>query len=64
MNSKAKASRSRELATKVLDHVMTVLAESDGKVEKSEIHRRLEADLDFEEWERSPSGKQGTFRCP
>lgn len=62
MNSKAKASRSRELATKVLYHVMTVLAESDGKVKKSEIHRRLEADLDFDEWERSPSGKRGTLR--
>jgi hypothetical protein len=49
--------RSRALTSKVLFHVLKVLAESDGLVAKQEIHRRLLADLDFTEWESEEAGK-------
>jgi hypothetical protein len=57
--TESKQSRSRALASKVLYHVLTVLAESEGRVPKQDIHRRLEADLEFTEWEFAPAGKWG-----
>lgn len=62
MNSKNTPSRSRLLTSKVLHHVLTVLAESDGRVPKQEIHQRLESDLEFSEWEASPAGSTGRPR--
>lgn len=62
MVARLQQSRSRALSSKVLFHVLTVLAESEGRVPKQEIHRRLEADLDFTAWEAEPSGKWGQPR--
>jgi hypothetical protein len=50
-------SRSRALTSKVLFHIHTILAESDGRVAKKEIHRRLASDLAFTDWEAEPAGR-------
>ena len=60
--TESKQSRSRALASKVLHHVLSVLAESEGRVPKQEVQRRLDADLDFDEWESAPAGKSGRPR--
>jgi len=62
MTTNREPSPSRALTSKVLHHVLTVLSESDGRVAKQEIHRRLESDLEFTEWEASAAGATGTPR--
>lgn len=51
-------SRNQDLASKVLFHTLTVLAESDGHVAKQEVHKRLISDLEFTPWELGEPGKQ------
>ena len=41
----------------MLFHIHTILAESDGRVAKREIHRRLANDLAFTDWEAEPAGR-------
>ena len=57
MSKTNKVSLTKALSTRVLYHVMKVLAESDGFVPKAEILDRLFIDLDLSDWELANAGK-------
>lgn len=62
MPQRKKSSQTRHLASRVLHHVMHVLSEQDGYVDKSEVERRIVADLEFSDWEMDASGKSARPR--
>ncbi len=62
MDSNQQASRTRVLATKVLHHVLKVLAESDGFVTRADVVASLKSDLEYSEWELAETEKAGTPR--